>query len=40
LADAGKHGEGFAKFEGPAAVLLIFGSGGSAEFDEAKYFLG
>lgn len=28
--------EGFGKFEGPAAVLLISGSGGSAEFDEAR----
>ncbi len=27
FADAGKHGEGFGKFEGSAAVLLIFGSG-------------
>ena len=40
FADAGKHGGGFAKFKGPAAVLLIPGSGGSAEFGEAKDFLG
>ena len=40
FADAGKHGGGLAKFKGPAAVLLIPGSGGSAEFGEAKDFLG
>ena len=38
--EGGKNGEGFGKFEGPSAVLLISGRGGFAEFDEAEDFPG